>query len=450
MWLEGSGVAPGELANLAPRLQDARLAVLGGDVAPRHATPPAEAHTLTRLLELPEQLLDDYVDHREHSQLGRILQTARRLQPVVDRVLVLGSCDWWLGARVLMDACCEPYFNELSRSQRGPRPRLYFLDNPLDNDAARGLLALLTEGRSPRRLEDRWALIAIGGADASVETAVAFRLFLDALRQFCGERDLAERVVPITGPRGWLWAACGAIGCRDRHTLQPVAEYRGFSAFSAAGLLPAAILGLDVVRLLEGASQMNDHFRTAAPGANAVLDFAGVAHLVAQKCGAAPRILQVWARSLESVGRWYDQLLAASHGTSAQAVTPVTALPADDQGGYPVRRAGMLTDVVVDQWRCDPWPVGPVPRGPSVLNGVAGSTLPELMAKATDGIVEIHRQGGQPAGRIRLPRVDEWTVGQLLQMLMLATVIEGILHASVRFDNQARSIFAIDKGERPT
>ena len=144
--------------------------------------------------ELPERLLEHYHEKPEESELGRILCRAHRLRDQVDRVVVLGIGGSYMGARALMDACCDPYFNELSRGERGSRPRMYFEGNNVDNDASQGLIKLLGGGRAATRLEDRWAIVVISKSGATLETAVALRQFLDVLRKsLAGRREAVGR-----------------------------------------------------------------------------------------------------------------------------------------------------------------------------------------------------------------------------------------------------------------
>ncbi len=230
-----------------------------------------------------------------------------------------------------MEACCHPYFNELSRGERGSRPRMYFEGNNVDNDASQGLLELLGSGRLAETVEDRWAIVVISKSGGTLETAVAFRQFLAALKQSVGgdAQKLAQLVVPVTGTSGKLFDLAKALGCHEMFRVPDGVGGR-FSVLSAVGLLPAAILGLDVVKLLEGAAAMNEHFRTAPPGENAVLDYVGVGHLLEEECGATIRVLNVWAKALEAVGLWYDQLLAESLGKDGHGATPLTTVNTRD------------------------------------------------------------------------------------------------------------------------
>jgi glucose-6-phosphate isomerase len=435
VFLEETGVSPADLQSLAPRLEDARREVLDDDlrllaegVVPKEKDPLDAA-----LLELPEKILAEYRADQTNSELGRILTTARGLRDDVDRVVVLGIGGSYMGARALMEACCEPYFNELDRGQRGSRPRMYFEGNNVDNDASQGLLKLLGSGRPADTVADRWAIVVISKSGATLETAVAFRQFLTALKQSVGDdaQKLARLVVPVTGTSGKLFNLAQALGCPELFRVPDGVGGR-FSILSAVGLLPAAILGLNVVRLLEGAADMNEHFRTAPPGENAVLDYVGAGHLLEKEYGATVRVLNVWSKALESVGLWYDQLLAESLGKNGLGATPITTVNTRDlhsraqqhQQGRPDK---LFTNLIVDHWRCDPLAVGHSNLDQDSLNDLANKTLPEIMSAAIQGTNEAYHGDGRPTADLHLPQVDEYCLGQLFQMLMLATVVEGRL-----------------------
>ena len=116
-------------------------------------------------------------------------------------MVVLGIGGSYMGARALFEACCHPYHNELSREARNGRPRIYFEGNNVDNDAVAGLLDVLAG-------DDRWAIVVISKSGGTLETAVGFRIFLDALKKSCGSdgEKFRRGIVPVTGQK----AACGS------------------------------------------------------------------------------------------------------------------------------------------------------------------------------------------------------------------------------------------------
>ena len=105
-----------------------------------------------------------------------------------------------------MEACCEPFFNEWPVEQRGGRPRVYFEGNSLDNDATQALLSLLND--------QRWSIVVISKSGGTLETAVALRVFLEALQERHPDEQ-ASRLIPITGQGGKLDELSRQLGCES-------------------------------------------------------------------------------------------------------------------------------------------------------------------------------------------------------------------------------------------
>ncbi len=433
--VERWGLDREDLTRLAPRLErardevlsDARLWQSGGDV-------PVEKRPLDAgFIRLPERLLTEYHQQGDASEVARIQATADRLASEVDRVIVLGIGGSYMGTRALMESCCHPYHNLLDREGRGGRPRMFFAGNNVDNDATQGLLDLLRRDQTATGVDDRWAVVVISKSGGTLETAIALRQFLAPLRQACGNDTarLAELVVPVSGPTGRLSDLADALGCADRFAIPDGVGGR-FSLLTAVGLLPAAILGLDIVALLKAAAIMNKRFETAPVAGNAVLDFAGVCHLMEQKRAAHTRVLSVWSQGLEAVGLWYDQLLAESLGKRGQGALPLTVVNTRDlhsrgQQHQQGRRDKLITNLIVEHPRRKILPVGHSQFDFDQLNDLADKGLPDIMAAAIAGTNRAYADDHRPTADIRLPHLSEAPVGQLLQMFMLATVVEGRL-----------------------
>ncbi len=390
---------------------------------------PDEKNPLdTAFINLPRQLLDEYSENRSASELGQIMDCAAAIRSKVDRTVILGIGGSYMGARALMDSCCEPYFNELPRQERGERPRIYFEGNNVDNDASQGLLRLLRMDQGSAPLEKDWALVVISKSGGTTETAVAFRQFLREFEATVGTEKIGDLVVPVTGSSGKLFDLSESLGCQNRFRVPDGVGGR-FSVTSAVGLLPAAIMGLDVVSFLEGAVEMTDHFRSARPGENSVLDYVAVNQLMEQR-GVDVRLLSVWAKSLESAGLWYDQLLAESLGKQEKGALPLTVVNSRDlhsraQQHQQGKRDKLVNNLIVGDWRSEPLPVGHSAHDQDHLNEIAEKTLPEIMNAAISGTNDAYSEDGRPTADILMPRIDERNMGQFFQMMMLATVLEG-------------------------
>src|SRR5262249_17512322 len=138
-------------------------------------------------------------------------------------------------------------------------------------------------------------------------------------------------LVPVTGTSGKLRDLCKADGYADDEVFTIPDNVGGrFSVFTPAGLLPAAVMGLDVRALLLGAAAMTKRFLEEPYERNRVLQFAGVNYRMAEELGKSQRVLSIWSKKLEAVGLWYDQLVAESLGKHSRGPTPITAVQTRD------------------------------------------------------------------------------------------------------------------------
>ncbi len=434
-FLSDTGLERSDVDSLGPTLEKLRDEVVDIDMqmfAGKLPTPANKQPLDAAFYSLPEKLLSEYEQDRRGSELARILAIAKQFQQDLDRVVVLGIGGSYMGARALMDACCQPYWNELSRGARGSRPRMYFEGNNVDNDASQALLRLLASEPSADG-KPNWGIVVISKSGGTLETAAAFRQFLAALEKDCkgDASEVRKRVIPVTGDSGKLFNFAKELGCSE---VFPVPDGVGgrFSVLSAVGLVPAAVLGLNVVELLQGAAAMNKHFREAKAADNIVLRYAAVNHLMEVKRGATVRLLSVWSKALESAGMWYDQLLAESLGKHQKGATPLTTLNTRDlhsrhQQHQEGRRDKIVNNLIVEDYRDDALPIGKRSTDPDGLNEIADKTLPQVMKAAIEGTNQALLDDKRPSTNIYLPRTDENSLGQYFQMLMLATVIEGRL-----------------------
>jgi len=377
---------------------------------------------------LPERMLGP-----DRAILDQILSAADRMADEVDRVVVLGIGGSYMGAQAMYQACCHPYHNELPRDKRSGRPRMYFEGNNVDSDSVASLLELLSGVEKAGGVEGSWGIIVISKSGETLETAVAFRLFLEALQKSCdGDVQMIKRrVIVVTGADSRLRKMAEALGCFD---IFPVFDGVGgrFSVLSPVGLLPAAVLGLDVVSLLKGAVAMNDRFRGSSPEDNPVLNYVSVGRLMEVRRRASIRVLSIWGKSLESLGLWYDQLLGESLGKNGQGATPLTVVNTRDlhsrgQQHQEGRRDKLITNLVVRHTSRAPVEVKKLNLNQDNLNELAGKTIKDIMMAAVAGTNKAYFDDYRPAATIEIARVDESALGQLFQMFMLATVVEGYL-----------------------
>ncbi|MFN9721258.1 MAG: glucose-6-phosphate isomerase [Planctomycetota bacterium] len=394
---------------------------------------PADRQPLDAgFIQWPEEVLDDVLSNREHSLVSRIEACAARLKDQVDSVVVLGIGGSYMGMRAMFEALRHPYHNEQCRKTRGGIPRIYFEGWNVDSDQQRTLLDHLDQraAADPDSVGGRTAVIVISKSGGTLETAVAFRTF----RQFIERRFPAlakQLIVPVTGDSGRLRNLSNAAGYEDIFSIPDGIGGR-FSVLTPVGLLPAAASGMNIRGLLQGAADMTQHFRSAPFESNVVLQYVAYAHAYELDLGMTIRILSTWGSKLEAVGLWYDQLLSESLGKHEKGAMPLTVVNTRDlhsrgQQHQEGRRDKLITNLLPGRPAQAPIEVPGHELDQDQLNQLAGVTMPQILQAAIDGTNQAYADERRPTMDLALPAITEHSIGQIFQMLMLATVVEGRL-----------------------
>jgi glucose-6-phosphate isomerase len=397
---------------------------------------PGQPDLQPGFIELPQKYLDNHRRKGETSEIGLILALAAYLQGEVDRVVILGIGGSYMGARALFEALCPSYHNELPAKTRAGKPRIYFEGNSFDNDSLQELLELFENTCvDPAIREERWGAVVISKSGETLETAAAYRIFRAEAMKFYGSQkeQWLRYVLPITGDRGALRELVKVEGYEESEVLSIPGNVGGrFSVFTAAGLLPAAVMGLDIRALLLGAAAMTKRFLEEPFEKNPVLQFAAVNFLLNEEMQKPIRVMSVWSKKLEALGFWYDQLLSESLGKQGRGATPVTAVETRDlhsrgQQHQDGQRDKFINNVIVRNSRHVPIAIGMADNNQDELNYLSRRSYIDLAQAALQGTNQAYAEVARPTADLILPALNEHALGQFMQMLMLATVVEGRL-----------------------
>jgi glucose-6-phosphate isomerase len=165
---------------------------------------------------------------------------------------------------------------------------------------------------------------------------------------------------------------------------------------------------------------------------NPVLQYAAVNYLLTEEVGKPLRVMSVWSRKLEAVGRWYEQLLSEALGKFGRGPTPLTVVQTRDlqTRGQQLQegpRDRVVNNLVVKTPRAVPILVQMADHNEDELNAWARKGLHDLQNASHRASTQAQFEVARPSADLVLPALSEHTMGQLLQMLMLATVVEGRL-----------------------
>jgi glucose-6-phosphate isomerase len=365
--------------------------------------------------------------YQAESELDRVQAVADRLAGMSDIHLVLGIGGSYLGSRAILEALFSPYRNELPREKRGGRPRLYFEGNNMDADGMNALLDLLPTERPTSPSQDVTVNV-ISKSGGTVETAVAFRVMRQRMAQIYGP-DAASRIVATTdASKGTLKALANQEGY-DTFVIPDNVGGR-FSVLTPVGLLPAAIAGVDIKELVAGARAMAERCKGEDLHTNPAYLYASLMHLSYQ-AGRDVSIMAAWAKGLEFIGFWYDQLAAESLGKGAGGRIPFTSVNTRDlhargqqvqEGPY----SQVVTNLVVEQF-ARKLEVQTDPADLDGLNYLAGWDLGQMQTCAMEGTRFAYAKAGRPSVNVQIPAVNAFTLGQLFYLFELATLAEGYL-----------------------
>ena len=347
-----------------------------------------------------------------------------------DTVVVLGIGGSALGTSALVNALLPPRWNELSDEERDYFPRLYVLDN-IDPTTIAPLL---------ERLDLRRTLFnVVSKSGSTAETMAQYLIVRARLRAALDDDAYRGHFVFTTDPEEGVLRK---IARAENIATVPVPSNVGgrFSVLSAVGLLPAALVGVDIEQLLAGAAAMDERCRTSELSSNPAGLFAVLQHHAHTDRGAPIHVMMSYGDRLYGFADWFRQLWAESLGKQVDrsgrdvftGPTPVNALGATDQHSQvqlymegPFDKT--VTMLAVDQPAMDL----AIPAEHADLPALAylgGRTLGELLDAERIATAHALASNGRMNMTITFPSITAHTAGQFLMMLQIATVYAGELY----------------------
>ena len=373
------------------------------------------------LLRLPEKTND----------LGVIQKAANGLKEGASDIVVFGTGGSSLGGQTLAQLCG---YNVPGLGALRDGPRIHFLDN-LDPETFAQVLERLPLA------DTRFIAISKSGgtAETLMQTSAALAAVSSGLAREIPGLFLGLSEPAVAGKRNGLRELLGAheVAFLDH---DPKVGGR-YSVLSNVGLLPAAVLDLDILAIRGGAALalapvLANKAPAEVPAAvGAALAFAGAQH------GKAISVLMAYADRLERFTHWYVQLWAESLGKDGKGTTPVAALgPVDQHSQQQLFLAGprdkLVTVITTDT----------AGNGPRVAakyatlageEGLSGKTVGDLVAAQGRAMVETFAKNGVTVRTLHVAKLDEASMGELLMHFMLETIIAAHLLGIDPFDQPA-------------
>ena len=343
-------------------------------------------------------------------------------------ILVLGIGGSALGGIAVTEALLKPYWNMLSDEQRNGLPKIFFLDN-IDPDTISGLLDVL---------DLKTTLVnVITKSGSTAETMSQFMIVKDRLEQELGA-DYVHNIVATTDKKTGILRQ---IAEQEGYKTFVVPDDVGgrFSVFSAVGLLPFELVGIDIDEIMNGVKNMDLALKNTDINENIAAQNALLHYLFDTQKGKNLSVMMPYSSRLKYVSDWYVQLWAESLGKEKNrnnetvniGPTPIKALGATDQHSQIQLYNEGPNDKVINFIRVENFDTNlEIPKifEYTGIGYLGGKTVNELMDAEADSTRVALSDYGRPTITITLPQVNGYYVGQLLYMLEVQTAIAGELY----------------------
>lgn len=371
--------------------------------------------------------------YNQDEVLTKIEACAKYVRDRFDSFVVLGIGGSALGPIAVQQALNHMRWNELPKEKRNG-PKLYIEDN-VDPERIASLLEVLDIKKT--------CFNVITKSGATAETMSQYLIIADILQREVGE-GWQDHIIATTDAETGNLAKLAKLH-QHRMFIIPDGVGGRFSEMSPVGLLAAAVCGIDIRSMLEGAQMMDE----ACKGSDSIWENPALLEAVLQyvamnQIGKNIQVVLPYADSLRGIADWFCQLWAESIGKNRtrkdEAVnvgqTPVKALGVTDQHSQlqlytegPFDK--VITFIKVENYRA----ITTIPS--SGTSGLEDSKeardLLFLCGKTHNALIEAERQGTEyalyKAGRmsqtIILPEVSAHTIGQLLYFFEMVTAYMG-------------------------
>lgn len=359
---------------------------------------------------------------------GEMEAFGKQTQGQYTDLVILGIGGSSLGGFALLKALLHPYWNNLPDAKRNGRPRYHFVEN-VDSDQIQGLLDIL---------DAKTTLVnVITKSGTTAETMSAFLTFKNWIEAQLGADEAKKRIVATTDQnKGILRQIANEEGYQTFEVPDDVGGR--FSIFSAVGLLPAAVCGVNILELQRGIQEMDAVLKQPELSQNPAAQNALIQYLLYQK-GKPISVFMPYSYRLAPVSDWYVQLWAESLGKkeslSGQVVhvgpTPVRAVGVTDQHSQvQLYNEGpfdkVLTFIQVEQTDHTLTIPNAFPQSDD-LAYLGNKTFHQLLTAEFESTRASLTRNNRPHVTLTLPQVDAYHFAQLLYFLEVQTALAGSL-----------------------
>ena len=363
--------------------------------------------------------IDLPVDY-DKEEFARIKQAAAKIQNDSEVLVVIGIGGSYLGARAAIEFLRHSFYNVVDKSIR-KTPEIYFVGNSISSTYIKHLIDVIGHRD--------FSINMISKSGTTTEPAIAFRVFKEMAEKKYGKEGAAKRIYATTDKaRGSLKNLANEEGYESFVVPDDVGGR--FSVLTAVGLLPIAVSGADIDKLMEGAAEGRKIALEAPFEENDALKYAALRNILLRK-GKAIEILANYEPSVHYVSEWWKQLYGESEGKDQKGIFPASVDLTTDlhsMGQFIQDGSRNLFETVINiETSREEIIIGEEPVDLDGLNYLAGKNVDFVNKSAMNGTILAHTDGQVPNLMVNIPEVNEFYLGQLFYFFEFACGVSGYL-----------------------
>ena len=354
----------------------------------------------------------------DREEFARIKKAAEKICSDSEVLVVIGIGGSYLGARAAIEFLRHGFYNNISKEQR-KTPEIYFAGNSISSSYLQGLIDVVGDRD--------FSVNIISKSGTTTEPAIAFRIFKEMLEKKYGKEEAAKRIYATTDKaKGALKHLSDGEGYETFVVPDDVGGR--FSVLTAVGLLPIAVSGADIDKLMEGAASGREMALNLPYAENDAMQYAAVRNILHRK-GKSVEILANYEPSLHYISEWWKQLYGESEGKDQKGIYPASVDLTTDlhsMGQFIQDGSRIMFETVmnVEKSRVE-LTIGEEPVDLDGLNYLAGKTVDFVNKSAMNGTILAHTDGSVPNLRVDIPEQNEFYLGQLFYFFEFACGISG-------------------------
>ena len=363
--------------------------------------------------------IDLPVDY-DKDEFARIKNAAKKIQQDSEVLVVIGIGGSYLGARAAIEFLRHGFYNNLPKEVR-KTPEIYYAGNSISGTYLKGLTDVIGDRD--------FSVNIISKSGTTTEPAIAFRVFKELLEKKYGKEGAAKRIYATTDKEK---GALKNLATEEGYETFVVPDDVGgrFSVLTAVGLLPIAVSGADIDRLMEGAAEGRRLALEQEFSENDALQYAAIRNILLRK-GKSVEVLADYEPSLHYVAEWWKQLYGESEGKDQKGLFPASVDLTTDlhsMGQFIQDGARIMFETVlnVEQSR-ETIVLNEEPVDLDGLNYLAGKDMDFVNKSAMNGTILAHTDGNVPNLMVTIPEQNEFYLGELFYFFEFAVGISGYL-----------------------